>query len=217
MNMAVDELLLAQAGPLLAGVPLVRVYGWAGPAVSIGYAQRLTAVLPAPGVTVVRRPTGGGMVWHDVDLTYTVVVPAGHPLAALERLASYRVFHRAVIRLLAGCGICGRLVEAAPPAPDRATMRCFVSPTIYDVLWDGGKAAGAAQRRTRDGLLHQGSILLAPTGLARSGLAERLRTALAEELAVSWSGFEPPPTFLEAAADLAASKYAAESWTQLHR
>jgi len=212
MNMAVDELLLSQAGVLCAGVPLVRVYGWSAPAVSIGYAQRAAAVPKAEGVTVVRRPTGGGMVWHDADLTYTVVIPAGHPLSRLERVESYRVFHRAVVRLLADCGIRAWLVARAPGGVDRATMRCFASPTIYDVLWNGGKAAGAAQRRTRDGILHQGSILLAPTGWQRQELAARLRSAFAAEFAIGWREFSPAPAFLAAAAALATDRYADPDW-----
>ena len=212
MNMAVDELLLARA-EMLAGRPLVRVYGWAEPAFSIGYAQRLDAASAGPGKTVVRRPTGGGVVDHEVDLTYTVVAPAGHRLTTLGRLESYRVFHRAVIRLLADCGISGILAEKAAPAGDRATMRCFATPTVYDVMWEGGKAAGAAQRRTRDGILHQGSILLAPAGLARAELAMRLQRALASEFKMRWRKYLPPKEFLVEAAALAKTKYENAGWT----
>jgi len=213
LNMALDETLLAHAGTL-GGQPLVRVYGWDRPAVSIGYAQRFPEDLAAEGLAVVRRPTGGGVVWHDRDLTYTVVVPEGHPLAQLDRRESYHVFHRAVIRLLAGCGVDARLAPEETPAADRATMRCFVTPTAYDVLWRDGKAAGAAQRRTRDGILHQGSILLAPCGLPRHDLAGRWREALAAEFGVAWREFRLPETLLAEARDLATQTYATAAWNR---
>jgi lipoate-protein ligase A len=216
MNMAVDEVLLAHAADL-CGMPLLRVYGWDRPAVSIGYAQRFSAAASAgDGCAVVRRPTGGGVVWHDRDLTYTAVVPSGHPLAALDRLESYHVFHRAVIRLLAECGICARLADSATPSVDRATLQCFVSPTVYDVLWSGGKAAGAAQRRTRDGILHQGSILLAPCGLLREELAVRLRAAVAAEFNVAWREYRISGDLCATAAALAAEKYDADEWNRRH-
>jgi lipoate-protein ligase A len=215
MNMAVDEVLLAHAADL-GGMPLVRVYGWDRPAVSIGYAQHVAAAPARDVLAVVRRPTGGGVVWHDRDLTYTAVVPSGHPLAELDRLESYHVFHRAVIRLLAGCGIRGSLVDSAMPAGDRATMQCFVSPTVYDVLWSGGKAAGAAQRRTRDGILHQGSILLAPCNVPREALAVRLRTAMAAEFNVEWCEYRISEELCAVAAVLAAEKYDADDWTCRH-
>ena len=215
MNMAVDEVLLAHAAGL-GGMPLLRVYGWDRPAVSIGYAQHFSAASAAEDCAVVRRPTGGGVVWHDRDLTYTAVVPSGHPLADLDRLESYHVFHRAVIRLLAECGIRGWLADSATPVGNRSTLQCFVSPTVYDVLWPGGKAAGAAQRRTRDGILHQGSILLAPCGLPREELAVRLRVAVAAEFNVEWCEYRISDDLCAAAAALAAGKYDADDWNRRH-
>ena len=70
-NMAMDEVLLHSAKGL--GAPLIRMYDWDCPSVSIGYVQHYDAA-PNDKYTVVRRPTGGGVVYHDNDLTYTAIV-----------------------------------------------------------------------------------------------------------------------------------------------
>ena len=91
-NMAADEALLLGAPDRRR--PLLRLYAWDRPAVSIGYIQRLDAA--PPGFAVVRRPTGGGVVYHDHDVTYTAVFPPDHPLNQLDRLKSYDDLNRAV-------------------------------------------------------------------------------------------------------------------------
>ena len=83
-NMAADEALLQNAPA--TGTPLLRCYAWDRPAVSIGYVQRLDA---APeGFAAVRRPTGGGIVYHDYDFTFSVAFPMGHWLTGLDRTQS---------------------------------------------------------------------------------------------------------------------------------
>ena len=132
-NMDIDVQLLEKSADL-ADFPLVRFYDWDRPSVSIGYVQKEDAVHDADKYTLVKRPTGGGVVYHDTDLTYTVIVPASHWIAGLDRVESYRVFHRAVVRALSVFGLTCQLVDKEQPKVDRATMQCFVTPTKYDVL-----------------------------------------------------------------------------------
>ena len=93
--MAVDEALWRTAA--LRARPLLRVYGWDKPSVSFGYFQKFPADL-AGRYAIVRRPTGGGIVYHGdgVDTTYTVVVPPGHRLHALKTKDAYDLLHRAI-------------------------------------------------------------------------------------------------------------------------
>jgi len=211
LNMAIDELLLVEPH-YLAGLPMVRIYGWDRPAVSIGYVQNYTAA-PPQGYTIVRRPTGGGVVFHDVDLTYTVVLPAAHPICRLDRMESYHVFHRAILRALAELGIHGELApDHVAASVDRATMQCFTTPTRYDVLGDGHKYAGAAQRRTRDGILHQGSISLQAARGDRLRLIELLIKVFGSEFHLDFKNFIPDTTLLTAATAMAATKYATSEW-----
>ncbi len=207
MNMAIDELLLEKKLPM----PLLRIYGWDRPSISIGYVQDYFAA-PQKGCTIVRRPTGGGIVFHEKDLTYTVVVPSSHEINKLDRLESYHVFHRGALRALSKFGLEGALSQSKMAPVDRASMRCFSSPTRYDVVCGEKKYAGAAQRRGKNGILHQGSISLEASGGDRSALARELMAGIKNEFMVDFEKFVPEKEFIEKATILANEKYATEKW-----
>ena len=187
--------------------PLLRVYAWDGDWGSLGYFGRISAARSAfPGLSWVRRWTGGGIVDHRADWTYTVIAPPGSRLAALRGAESYRTIHAALADALADEGIRARLSDgnAATGAPS-----CFENPVGHDlVAGDGAKIAGAGQRRGRHGLLHQGSLAVAcPAGISA------LRAAhLASSLSEEWANCELAPP-----ADLIARKsmdrYANDAWT----
>ena len=91
-NMALDEALLEIVSRL--GEPVLRFYGWTESAATFGYFQkhadveRVTLLRP-----LVRRPTGGGIVPHDADWTYSLVFPPGHEWHLLKAEESYRRVH----------------------------------------------------------------------------------------------------------------------------
>lgn len=213
-NMSMDEILLEEAGSL--GAPLIRTYRWDRPSLSIGCSQ----VYPESEESryaIVRRPTGGGNVFHDVDLTYTAVIPAGHKITELNRMESYRVFHEAMLPMLAGLGVTAELKSGETPHVDRATMKCFVSPSKFDVVAggdSGGKYAGAAQRRTRNGILHQGSIRLAVAGGDWEKLNAALITALESFFHIRFRNQEIPAEWIERAETLAHAKYESAEWNR---
>lgn len=153
-NMAVDEWLLKSARE-----PVLRIYGWRGAWGSCGYfvpaAETAAALGGSPWV---RRWTGGGIVDHRSDWTYTLVIPHNEPLAGARGGESYRVIHRALAAALAGSG--ARLAGELPPARGG---RCFEKAVEHDIVdREGRKIAGAGQRRTLQGLLHQGSLAWRP-------------------------------------------------------
>jgi len=151
LNMALDEALLVNADR-----PLLRVYRWAEPAVSFGYFGKYAPIALAwPGRELVRRMTGGGVVSHGDDITYSIIVPITHPFAQCSALESYCAIHGALAQWLALHGVSASLARA----PERqGNGVCFESPAGGDVIAGGRKFAGAAQRRTREGLLFQGSV-----------------------------------------------------------
>lgn len=211
-NMAMDEVLLEVAPEL--GAPLIRIYRWDRPSLSIGSSQ-LYPESEAERFTIVRRPTGGGNVFHDRDLTYTAVIPAGHPVAALNRMESYRIFHEAMLPMLAAFGVAAELKSDETPGVDRATMKCFVSPSRFDVVAAAGaKFAGAAQRRTRNGILHQGSILLSAAGGDWEKLADALPGALENFFRIGFREAEFPAEWVERAEHLARAKYETGEWNR---
>jgi lipoate-protein ligase A len=198
LNMAVDEALLAAAtGPIL------RVYRWERPAVSFGYFERWEPIRAAhPGRDAVRRWTGGGVVLHGRDFTYSLLVPRGCAEAALEPARAYAIIHGALRDALGKAGIAA---EAAAFAREKISRQCFENPVLHDVLVNGRKVAGAAQRRTRQGFIHQGSVQNIELP---AGFGERLAACLA--------AIVHPRAFdvAEHAKKLAAEKYGAARWLE---
>lgn len=192
-NMAVDEWLAETCD-----IPVLRSYRWAPGWGSFGYFVKTTD-LPEWGLRWVRRWTGGGIVDHRSDWTYTLFIPNGFGLAEAKGAESYRVIHEALVAALRDAGVDARLSGTMPPA---AGGECFLQPVEYDVLDAAGrKIAGAGQRRTARGLLHQGSVA---AGLAAAG---GLAAALAE--AVVEREFVPEPEQLAAKV---AGRYSGEGW-----
>jgi lipoate-protein ligase A len=203
-NMAIDEVLLEHLG----SDPLLRIYDWAGDWASLGYFQDLAEarrLFTGQGMHFVRRMTGGGIVDHRRDLTYSLLVPRGSDLAEGRGDESYRVIHAAVAEALRRSGLAARVLTEDGPGDSAA---CFEKGVAWDVAGeDGAKLAGAGQKRSRDGLLHQGSVL-APE--ARGELGWRLPRTLARE-AVEWS---PDAGLLARARVLATEKYATAAWLE---
>jgi lipoate-protein ligase A len=199
LNMAVDEVLLGTARE-----PFLRLYRWERPAVSFGYFAKFAAVEAAwSGRELVRRMTGGGAVPHGDDLTYSLIVPAGHPFAERRAREIYREIHEVIANLLAPSAVKPALAGASSAA---GTGVCFESPVEFDVLADGKKIAGAAMKRTRSGLLIQGSVQRV------SGL-DRIRHRLAAALGAETAGQEISAATIAAAESLAKSKYGSPEWT----
>ena len=186
--MALDETLLARAGQ--GDAPTLRLYGWDGPWLSLGYAQPFSArallACRAAGVRVVRRVTGGRAVLHGADLTYAVTAPEAALPGSLT--ASYRVLSAALLRALLAIGVAAESAPAGPtPSPvDPARFDCFAEAAADELAVGGRKLAGSAQRRAGGALLQHGSIRLAPDPpeAARVAGAGRLATSL-DELGVA--------------------------------
>ncbi len=197
MNMAVDEALLA-----LAPVPSLRFYRWRRPSISFGYFGAYSDVAAEQiRRELVRRWTGGGIVFHGDDLTYSVVLPADDAAAFRSSRAVYAEIHSAVQQAL-GTESGATLVAAAA---SKISDACFANPVAADVIANGRKIAGAAQRRTRAGLLHQGSILY-------DALPPHFADAFAAQLCERLEKRSFTPELLARAQEIAAERYATEAW-----
>ena len=212
-NMAVDEVLWRSAAQRAR--PLLRVYAWRRPAVSFGYFQKFPAAL-ADRYELVRRPTGGGIVYHGdgVDTTYAVVVPPGHRLHALKTNDAYHALHEAVAAALAlphttAAPRRTRLPSSLFPFPSiqRGQYECFQNPVAGDVVAEGRKLAGGAQRRGKAGMLHQGSIAARVT-------AAQLAEGFQETLPVEFVPDELRADERALAEKLAVEKYATPAWNR---
>lgn len=168
-NMARDEALLQACAP--DGTPTLRFYAWNPPTISLGYFQdyaeyeRLEP--PAGDLAVVRRTTGGGAILHDLEVTYSLVVPLTHPSVHGKPNELYRLAHRAIISAI---GEPARMLGEGDGRCDESSHRgpffCFARRHDLDVVIPdahgrgSSKIAGSAQRRTAAAILQHGSIIL---------------------------------------------------------
>jgi lipoyl(octanoyl) transferase len=209
-NMALDEALL-QSAPRL-GQPVLRFYSWTEPAASFGYFQRYAEIermtLLRP---LVRRPTGGGLVPHDADWTYSLTFPPGHEWYGLSATESYRAVHAWIQAAFSRLGVG---TELAPSCLKAQPGQCFVGREKHDLLWQGRKIAGAAQRRTRDGLLIQGSVQPRQLAHARADWEKAMCDAARSGQGARWVAFEPDAPLAERAQALVAQKYLQASYNR---
>lgn len=163
-NMAVDEALVTRHARG-ENTPVLRLYTWSPPALSLGYFQKLTGirfdVLEKLGIVPVRRSTGGRAVLHYGDLTYSLVVSLDRdiPQGLVE---SFRYLGQGLLATFASLGIeagfgSERLKKPFPAA-------CFALATPGDITWHGRKFVGSAQKRFDSTILQHGSILIRSQG-----------------------------------------------------
>ncbi len=210
MNMAIDEALLETA----VG-PTIRFYRWHSPALSFGYFGKFSDVAThVEERDLVRRWTGGGIVFHGDDLTYSIVIPASDSVFNESSIAIYEKIHRSLANALNGVGERAVVAGGVDPggialskhaAVSDSGYNCFANPVRADLMIDDRKIAGAAQRRTRRGLLQQGSIQGITTN---TDLAEKFAQALSADC----SEFEINEEVFQRARELAQQKYGTESW-----
>ena len=209
VNMAIDEALLEWAI-----VPTVRFYLWNSPSLSFGYFGKFSDVAIHAGERdLVRRWTGGGIVFHGTDLTYSIAIPTSDPVFRESSTIIYERIHHALCQALNGMG--ESAVVAGGPAPGQAAAigaavnvsreNCFANPVPADVMINGRKVAGAAQRRSWRGLLQQGSIQSVAVAI---DFAQRFARALSSNR----SEFEIDKKILVRADELVRQKYGTHSW-----
>jgi lipoate-protein ligase A len=162
-NMETDARLLQN----LAGKQemTLHFYDWLQPAATYGcFCKPSEHFHDSHSLDIAKRPTGGGIILHLTDFTFSLVVPASHPSFSLNTMENYKYVHEKIAHVLALFDG-KRKYSLLPDAPSKLAKGdnfCMAKPTQYDVMAGNQKAAGGAQRRTRHGYLHQGSISLLP-------------------------------------------------------
>lgn len=233
-NMGVDESLLES---LADGKACCwRFYQWDEPTLSLGYFQAYDDRRRHPaslGCPIVRRPSGGGAILHDLELTYSLVVPPAVPLARQPRQL-YETVHATLIRALAelGAGSASFFGHFGGGVPAERSFLCFERRSPGDVVYGEAKIAGSAQRRRRGAVLQHGSVLLgrsaaAPelpgiaelTGLPLTPgtLADAWLPQLQKHLGLVFSRDELSAAQRRGAERFAEEKYASDDWTKGRR
>jgi len=163
-NMQIDSDLLE--GLDTCTRPILHLYSWSKPTVSFGYFIDVskylnTDKLRAKEIDFTRRPTGGGIVFHLWDYAFSFLMPRSHRLFSENTLENYRFVNNIVLESLKGfleeTGL--KLIGQDINAENLIQVNfCMAHPTKYDVIMNGKKVAGASQRKTKKGYLHQGTI-----------------------------------------------------------
>lgn len=168
LNMATDEALLCSFIPGKSRA-ILRLYGWTPPALSIGVNQDPEKILNLKalendGVDFVRRPTGGGILLHDEEITYSIVTNTSNldlndsVKNSYEKITSFLLLaYRAFITQVDFAKNLGPIEKANPSISEI----CFSRNEGYDILALGKKLGGSAQKRSGSLILQHGSIPLA--------------------------------------------------------
>ncbi|QPV64235.1 lipoate--protein ligase family protein [Halosimplex litoreum] len=165
LNMALDEVAAESAAE--DGTRTLRVYRWAPSTLSLGYHQDPETIdwdfCEREGITVTRRPTGGGAIYHDDfgDISYSVVAPAEELPGDL--MESYELLCEPLLDALEGMGIDARFADEERPAIYEPACYLRALHPAHDVVaGDGRKISGNAQYRRKDAVVQHGSITFAP-------------------------------------------------------
>lgn len=164
-NMAIDESLLSSFNPG-ASDPILRIYGWNPPSLSLGRFQKPQEVIDldrcrADSLPVIRRVSGGGVIYHADELTYSIVCsPEELPSAATVR-ESFRTLTGFLIDFYQTLGLAAAYAQDTVSDVEclgTRTAFCFAGKESFDILIDGKKIGGNAQRRHKNKIFQHGSI-----------------------------------------------------------
>lgn len=232
VNMAIDQAILETTAA--TGQPTLRFYRWSPATLSLGYFQKFadrerhSASKECP---IIRRASGGGAIVHDDELTYSLCL-ATKGLIAKANTELYDIVHIAIRTALAEQGIAVELYEApdgeAVKASKADPFLCFERRAVGDIICDGAKVGGSAQRRLKNALIQHGSLLLSQTDVApelpglkeNSGIEPDVDLLIAEvtkrlgsALELEFSKDEVSDSELKRAEEIAQEKFASEEWT----
>lgn len=140
---------------------VLRIYSWKPKCISFGHSQE---VINMKGWDIVKRPTGGGTVFHnDAEVTYSLVTDLNNPTLPRGMIPSYKKISEAVVKALNSIKVPAEIRPSYINLKQPNSSLCFAYPAEYEVVVDGKKIVGSAQKRGRKTLLQQGSIFVKRT------------------------------------------------------
>jgi len=191
-NMAIDAALLDDVANSATTRTVVRFYAWLSPTISLGRNQQTDKAVDsdycaANGIEIVHRPTGGRAVLHDDELTYAVISNDTNSFGD----TIYGNYKRVSEALCLGYNRLGVPAVLAPETRKLPRLAngvdppCFLSPSRYELMVQGRKIAGSAQRRVRQSFLQHGSM---PITCSRETLARATRMTGSAQLDQEMAG-----------------------------
>lgn len=215
LNMAIDEVLM-ESQRQKKNPPVLRIYFWSEPSCTVGYFQNAEQVArrfrcPERGIDVVRRITGGGMVLHGDDLTFSISLPNPNPFLTGDVKSSYLKINEALrVGLKGDCpDIDYADCRTVPSGRAKGDRVCFEAPSCYDLLRQGKKIVGASQRRKDGVILHQSAVF---ADLPREILVQRILEGFREKWEVNFTEAPLTEEELSCAREKEAARYGSSEW-----
>ena len=230
--MSIDQAILESTA--VSGQTTLRFYRWTPATLSLGYFQKVKnrdSHSPSIDCPIVRRASGGGAIVHDDELTYSLCVATAGTIAKAS-VDLYDIVHHAIRKSLAEQGIAVSLYEATADETVKASkddpFLCFQRRAVGDLICDGAKVGGSAQRRLKNTLIQHGSLLLSKSefapelrGLKESSgievdfqsLIEGIRQQLEEALSVTFILDETSDSEKLRAEEIAEERFSRPRWT----
>lgn len=230
MNMALDEALFISSIASPSPAITARLYEWRPAAFSFGVSQKISDIFDVgqcrkKGIGCVRRMTGGGIIFHDDEITYSIIVPEAVPVQRRPVPESFRALCAFLIVFYRKLGLKAHFAVDEPykGAFGAHTAFCLAGREKYDILIDGKKIGGNAQKRVRGHIFQHGSI---PTAAlagflgavpARERLFGMLFESLKEAFPMPVKMQDPTGGEWKLAAQLKEEKYQTEAWNLGHK
>ena len=156
-----------------SGISTLRIYSWQPQCISLGYSQKTKDLIDEQkakslGWDVVKRPTGGGIVFHnEAEVTYSLVTAIDNPILPAEMISSYKKILEAIVCAIRKAGIDANIARVDRPlrpvglrARPTRNLLCFSYPAEHEIVVNSKKIVGSAQKRGKRALLQQGSIFV---------------------------------------------------------
>ena len=229
--MSIDQALLESVEA--HGEPVLRLYQWSQPTLSLGYFQSLgdrNEHRESASAACVRRATGGGAILHHHELTYSIVIPVGRSESG-PRTYLYQKTHQAISQALHGFGV--RAVPhkmlANQSQEKQNPFLCFQRRTDEDLIVSGYKVLGSAQRKTQHAVLQHGSLLVRASEMApqlpgivdltsKSVTIESIVAGLVEELSkaisINWVVGKLKASERSRAVEIESEKFGSQNWLE---
>ncbi|MDP8233828.1 MAG: lipoate--protein ligase family protein [Candidatus Saelkia tenebricola] len=162
MNMALDEAIFQSFSPGVSR-PTIRIYGWRPFGFSFGFPQNISDILNVEkckknNIPFVRRITGGGVIYHKNDISYSLICSKSDLDIEGGILDSYKVINSFLIRFYKNLGLDAKF--SGYKDSESSDGLCCKAKEVYDVILRGYKIGGSAQRRRKEVILQHGSIPL---------------------------------------------------------
>ncbi len=173
-NMAADLALFNNYESGKSDTSTLRIFSWEPKCVSYGYSQK---PVKKEGWDAVRRPTGGGIVYHEAgEVSYSIVTSIENPQLPEGLIPSYLAISEILVEALKQLGVRAKIFGSKKRSRDvqSQALLCFAEPAEYEIVSHGQKIVGSAQKRGKRAMLQQGTICLNGFGFAElSGALSR--------------------------------------------